>query len=386
MNESHAVTGRGMKLSVAAMVAALVSLLAFAPLASAASDPLASGTTTIKINSGLYKKLKKSGVKVLGVKPATARKANVTLPVSGGELDPLTGKGVVDHSGGVKLKRGRKAVVLSSIVVDTTKKSLSAKLGAKTLKVATLLGVSFKRDGFGVDVSVRKLKLTAKVAKLLDRKLGVRAFKANANLGSSSSATQPSTVTITGGNAALSASLPTVAKLMKDNVQIELVPPTTLSVTGPPPTFAFPVNGGTISPAATSGVVHTAGGLKLVQDWTKFGAGKTTMTLNAIWVDLGVKTASVEVIVESTVDPKLNLGNLSRSSIADVSLVGATVISEPSAHKVTLKNASATLQAVTAETLNSVFATPFEAITKTPAEKFAAGDPLGTFEIAAQTQ
>ncbi len=48
---------RGRMLSAGIVVAALFALLAFAPFASAASDPVASGTTTITLNKGLVKKL-----------------------------------------------------------------------------------------------------------------------------------------------------------------------------------------------------------------------------------------------------------------------------------------------------------------------------------------
>jgi hypothetical protein len=109
------------------------------------------------------------------------------------------------------------------------------------------------------------------------------------------------------------------------------------------------------------------------------------MTLNAIWVDLSAKSATVEVNVESTIDPQLSLGNLGRSSIADVSLAGATVTSDPAAHTVTVENASATLQAVTAEVLNQVFGAPWDAA-EIPHPTFAAGDPLGKFTFTVQTQ
>ena len=74
-----------------------------------------------------------------------------------------------------------------------------------------------------------------------------------------------------------------------------------------------------------------------------------------IWVDLGAKTASVEVTITNAKTPELNHGNLGRASIADISLTGATITSDPATRTVSVQNASATLQAVTAETLNSVF-------------------------------
>ena len=94
----------------------------------------------------------------------------------------------------------------------------------------------------------------------------------------------------------------------------------------------------------------------------------------------------MEVIIENPKTPEANLGNLGRASIADINLTGATIVSDPATHVISVQNASATLQAVTAETLNSVFITPIEKAVGTPQEKFAAGDPLGTFSFTAQTQ
>jgi hypothetical protein len=404
--------GRGLMLSAVATLAALVALLAFAPFASATSDPLASGTTTIKLNKGLFKKLKKYKVKVVKVSPATVKGRRVSLPVSGGSLDPITGVGIVEHSGGLKFKAGKRSAPVNTLVLDTTTGSLTAKVAGKSMKFASVKGVTVARNGFGANVSIRALKLTGKAAKQLNKRLGFTGkkkgkgkatghkragaskakvlkppFKGNQVLGSSASETQPKTVAVLpSGNATLTTSLPTVTKLSKVGVKIALIPPTTLAGAGPPPAFAFPIAGESISPAATAGIIKTTGGLKLNQVF-KPGEAETTMTLGGIWVDLGAKTATVEVIVESKgIDPRLNLGTLGRSSIADISLAGATVTADPTTHTVSVQNASASLQAVTAETLNNVFVAPFEGVTKTPAEHFVAGDPLGTFSFTAQTQ
>ncbi|MFN8163741.1 MAG: HtaA domain-containing protein [Solirubrobacterales bacterium] len=391
-------------LPAAIMAAALFALLAFAPFASAASDPVASGTTTVKLNSGFVKKLKKNDIKVLKVRPAKLKGHKATFTVTGGELDPTTGLGTLTLSGGLKFKAGKRTAPVKALVVNTAKKSLTGTVAGKKMKVASITGSSFARNGFGVNLTIKSMKLTGKAAKRLNKKLGFSGnkgkskraatskaselpFKGNQVLGSATSETQPSTVVILpGGNATLTTALPTVTKLAKDKVEIALIAPTTLGSAGPPPAFAFPISGGTISPAATAGIVQTAGGLKLSQVWVA-GEKETNMTLSAIYVDLGAKTATVEVTVESKgLDPKLNLGVLGRSSIADISLTGATITADPATRTVSVQNATATLQAVTAEVLNSVFAKPFEAITSAKAETFAAGDPLGTFSFTAQTQ
>jgi Htaa len=398
-------------LSVVAAVAALVALLAFAPLASATSDPLASGTTTITLNKGLFKKLKKAGVKVLKVSPTTVKKRKVTLVVSGGSLDPTTGQGTVEHSGGLKFKRGKKTAPVNTLVLDTTTSSLNAKVAGKSMKLASVKSVTVARNGFGANVSIKSLKLTGKAAKQLNKKLGFTGkkgkakgnkrvskvvkppFKGNQGLGSATSETQPKTVAVVAsGKASLATNETTVKKFVLPppnglKVEIQPISPTEAEAVANPftPVLKFPIGGGTIAPDANSGVVQTTGGVKLVQNLGP--AGTTAMTLANIWVDLSAKTATVEVVVESTISPKLNLGALGRSSIADLTLTGATIKSDPSARTVTVENATATLQAVTAETLNSVFGAPFDSTEPpTPHPTFAPGDGLGTFSFTAQTQ
>ena len=420
--------GRGTMLPVVGVLAAaLFALLAFAPFASAASDPLASGTTTIKLNKGFFKKLKKNDVKVLKVSPGTVKSRTVTLPVSGGSLDPTTGQGTVNNSGGFKFKHGKKTAALKNFVLDTTKKSLSAKLGKKNLKIASVAGLTFAREGFGTNVTIGKLKLTGKAAKELNKKLGFgtksgkkhkRAstsskdknsssqgpFKANQVLGGSASTTQPSTVTVLpGGNVTLAANATTLGKLLDVEVEVEPIAPTASPTAG---LYNFPITGGTISPTATAGVVQSAGGLKLVQ---KLQTGPetfltTNITLGAFWVDLAVKTATVEVIAESNASKELNLGNLGRSSIADITVTGVTA--DPVTHTVNV-NASAALQTISASVLEGFvkvyegyltavfqgppfFLTEEEAKAKAAEEvkedHITAGAPLGTFSFTAQTQ
>src|SRR5215467_8278754 len=121
--------GRGVMLSAVTTVVALVALLAFAPLASATSDPVASGTTTITLNKGLFKRLKQYGIKVLKVSPAKVSGRKVTLPVSGGSMDPTNGLGSLELSGGVKFKAGKKSAPVNTLVLETAKSSLIGKVG-----------------------------------------------------------------------------------------------------------------------------------------------------------------------------------------------------------------------------------------------------------------
>lgn len=417
MNQAtQPVKGRGAMLSASAMVVALFALLAFAPLASAASDPLASGTTTITLNNGFFNKLKKSKVKVQKVSPGTVKGKTVTLPVAGGELDPTTGQGKVELSGGIKFKAGKKSATVNTLVLETSTSSLSGKVAGKKMKFAGVKGLTSSRNGFGTNLSISSLKLTGSAAKQLNKKLGFTGkkkakkstassskapqppFKGNQVLGKGTTETQPKTVTVLpGGKASLTTNKETDEKFVRipPNGFFTAIESFAPAEGGPapagvpivtPPVLQFPITGGAISPELNGGTVTTGGGAKLVQNIEPLGgSGTTTMTLKELSVDLGTKKASAEIIVESTISPKLNLGNLNRASIADLSITGAAVNVNPTTHTISVENATATLQEVTAATLNEIFGAPFDA-TMTPHPTFKAGDPLGTFSFTAQTQ
>jgi hypothetical protein len=383
-----------------ALVAMFVGLV-WAPTASAASDPIASGTTTLTLNKGLVKKLKKNGVKILKVSPATLRNRTATLPVTGGSLDPTSGAGTINHSGGIKFKRGKKTVALKNLIVDTTTKSLTGRVGKKSLKIASVAGVSFARNGFGVDVKISKLKLTGKAAKELNNKLSTpkkkgkgssasaskrkttKLFKGGQVLGSSSSTEQPSTVTVLPqGDATLVADATpgqAFSKFIAKGVSAATGFTGIAPATRPAPTvFVFPISGGTIAPNASSGTVNTAGGVQIVKDTATLDP---TMQLTNIGADLGTKVALTDLnILPSPPFP----GNVGRASIADLDFSGATIVSDPATRRITIIGAVAKLQAVAAATLNDVFNQPPPP--PPPATDFAPGDSLGTFSFTVQTQ
>ncbi len=367
--------------------AALIALLAFAPFASAASDPLASGTTTLTLNKGFFKKLKKNDVKVLKVSPGTVNNRTVTLPVSGGSLDPTTGLGTVNVSGGLKFKNGKKQVPLKNLIFNSTTKVLTGTVGKKQMKIASLNGLSFVRNGFGVDVGVTKLRLTENAAKQLNKQLGFSSqstgshkrattssadsanvvFKKNQVAGSSASLTQPKTVTILPtGNATLAGSVPTLLKFGSKGVPIPagitgIAPATKPTATS----FLFPISGGTLAPDLSSGTLNTSGGVQVAKP-----AG-ATMQITNISVDFATKVALTDLTILPTP------GSVGRASLADIVMTGATVTVDPTARTFTVTGAVANIQAVAAATLNATFPGGVD---------FVAGDPFGTFSFTAQAQ
>lgn len=403
MNQAtQPVKGRGSVLTAVAIAVAVIASLAFASFASAAANPVAAGsTTTVTLNSGFMNKLKKNKIKLTGIKPATVKGKVVTLPIEEGTLD-VNGQGELTHSGGLKLKAGKKSTTIKALVLNTTTSSLSGKLGGKSLKIGSVSGVTATRSGFGTNVAVKSVKLTGKAAKELNKKLGFtgkkknkkgktvsapKPFKGNQVLGGSSSATQPKTIGVLAqGTASLITNIETDKKFEEAPpngflAKINPVPPTELEL-ALPPVLKFPISGGNVAPNGLSGVPQTKGGVDLVQN---LGGGKeSTISLKDIWIDLSTLKATAEVTVTSTIDPQLNLGSFGRTSISDLNMSAATIKVDEAAKTITVTGASATLQETTAEVINKVFGAPFEPVPGHPT--FKAGDPLGSFSFTVATE
>jgi len=363
-------------LPVAIVAAAVAAMLVLAPLASAASNPIAKGTTTLNVNSGFNNKAKKAGIKITAVKPATLKGTKATFTVTGGSVEPTTGAGTVTHSGGLKIKWGKKSIALKAFEINTTAKSLTATAGGKKVKLATLGGVSSARLGFGNSISAKSVKLTKAGANALNKALTPKptkvkvkvkkngktivktktvktqpAFKANMVLGKTTTEVEPTTDNVLAtGTLTYAGDSGLFTKLADVGVKVETISPTSVSGT----TYSSGISGGTISPLGTSGQVNSAGGIKLVQSFqvSPTQTWSTTITLGSIGVDLAAKTATVEVNGESNVEVEgkkpLNVGNLGRSSIADLNITANTP--NPATRTLSV-SATSTIQPVAAEVL-----------------------------------
>jgi hypothetical protein len=412
-------TAWGMMLT-AIVVAALLALPALAPSASAAVDPVDSGSASVTLNNGFTRYLKTFGIKTTKIAPTNLKGKKATFRVASGEVDPTTGAGTVNLGGGLKFKAGKKSAPVKGLVLDTTKKALFGKVAGKKVKLASVKGYTFARAGFGVGMTVKKLKLTRTAAKKLNKKLGFakgkpKPFLANKPIGSAKAEEQPLTVAVLPtNNFVFDGSSVLLTKLSNVKASVELISPTTSSGT----TFTSPITGGTISPLGTAGTVTSGGGLKLVQrlPLSKTESIDTTITLRAMYLDLSTKTVTVEVVAESNAElpagsgnKPLNLGNLGRSSIADLTITGLTA--DPATRTVSVSS-SAVLQPISAEVLQgfvSVYRPYAEGVAfkqakeegKTDEEAAAAakaageeaaknqikaGESLGTLSFTAQTQ
>jgi hypothetical protein len=361
---SATVKGMGATLSVA-----LLALFASTSLASAGSDPIGSGTTTITLSKAFTKTLKQHKVRLVPIAPAQVSHSTLTLPVSGGTLDSATGVGTVDHGGQVKFTLAKRVVLFKDFVLNTTTKTpLIAKVDGGQLNVAAAPAFTSSREGFGAAVSVKTLKLTEKTAVRLNKKLGLKkVFKVNQLIGSSLTKTQPSTVQIQpAGKLTLDPDPQAFAKLAEHHVSINPVSPAELSSGS----FGFSIiPGGTIAPNASLGTLKSGGSIELLRLEEKTSS-YGQVVLHEIWLNLAERTAMAELEVQPTPPYR---GKKGQTTVLDLNMSSATVSADPTAHTVAVSGATASFNPTLAASFNEALANKEEV--------FKAGEALGTLSF-----
>jgi hypothetical protein len=343
-----------------------LALLAIAPVAQATYDPLGSGTTKLTLDKRFVSFLKADGITLSASAGAKGKGKAFTLPVVNGNMDPTTGQGEIDQEGTLVFQNDRKRVPLRKIVLKTKHSPLISKVGGSQLKIATSSKLSSKREGFGTVFSAKALKLTAKVATRLNKKLRPTIpFVQGQPFGIVSSNAQPRLVTILEqGKATFVFDSAFVAKM--DGLFVSLNPIFPAEHVGA--TFTFPIiPGGQLAPNGSEGTLRTGGSVEMLQ----LGAGQVFW--HELWLDLGTRSDTTEVDIEPI--PAFP-GKLGRVGVLD--LGATTVSSDPNARTISISGAPMTLQASAAANLNQAFA-PGK-------EPFKAGETVGALSFTAQGQ
>ena len=391
------VRNRGRALGIV-IALAMSGTLVVTSAAFGAADPVQSGKLKLKLSSGFKNQLKSNHV---GMKPKS-------FSLTGGTLDPVTGAGTVNLKGKLTFKAGSKKVVY---------KKLTAKIGSggyikgKAGKVFKLKGGTVTRNGFGANVTGVKLSFLKGAAKAINKKLGLHSLHKGSAGTASANNVQPSTVTLVSGTSELVANLVTFAKfghhcvspVLRERPAASLpIAPATVTPTTPP-SFVFPVVGGSLSPAGTSGTANASGGIQITQNILNDNAGRwldcsrsSGATLSQVKqtdlvLDLNTKQIQAHIVISGTGVAALD-GDKGSAFIGTIDMTGATVTADPSTRKVTITNAAAAFNATSALVLNGAFpVTATQAIRPDQraargASAFVAGDPIGTVSVSGQAQ
>ncbi len=349
-----------------ALIAAAFLVTLAAP-AQAAYDTVGSGQTKLTLDKSFSSFLKKNGIKLTAKAGAKRKGKSITLPVTSGNVDPTTGMGEIGQEGTIAFQGAKGKVPLRNVTVKAKRDTLIAKVGGSQLKVASSDKRSSARSGFGTKYTAKALKLTAKVATRLNKKLRPEApFAPGQVLGTLISNAQPQLVTILEQNRASVALDPAfVAKMDSLFVSINPIFPAEHPAG---PNFTFPIiPGGAISPAGTEGTLRTGGSLEFLQ----LGAGQVFQ--HEFWLDLAAHSDTAEVDIEPI--PAFP-GKLGRVGAYDIGPFSA--VSDPKARTVSVSGASLTLTAATAQSFDEAFAAG--------KPTFSAGEAFGTVSFVAQGQ
>jgi len=344
------------------LAAAALTALLLAPTAGAAGyDPIASGQTTLQLAPSFARLLHRSGVQLEGKGGVTVRGRAVAFPVAAGKLEPLEARGTIEHAGQLVFRAGARKLPLRSLQLKTTRASApyAGKLGGGQLKLADGARLVGERQGFGTEFTTTGMRLSAKVAGRLGKKLHLPGvFAPGTRLGSAVTTVEPATVGLApAGRIELSLDPGFAAKLASFFVAVNPIFPAEH-----PGAFTFPIGGGVLAPDGTAGTVKSTGGIEFIQ----VGGGQ--FFVRDLEPELAIAGANAEyqlVLASSGAGPNA-VGPL-------LGLGAGAFTAEPAARTITESGAPLTLSATMAQGFDEAFARPIGR-----PDSFVAGETLGT--------
>lgn len=356
-----------------AQLAALAALLLLAapPATRAAYDPLGAGASTLDLDKGFLRLLRDHGVELATREGASFGGGALRFPVTGGKFDPRTREGTVEHGGIVLFRRGRRSISMKGLQLKTTRRSspFVAKLAGGQLKLGPVRRLSVGRRGFADTVEASTLRLSAKFADRLSKRLRLKGvFGEGMTLGSAVTRAVPATTAILPKGVAQLELDPAMAARL-DDLFVAVNP---IFPAERPSLFTLPIFNGKLSLDFSAGYLQLQGGIEFIQ----LGGGQV------IWresrVDLDGDSLSPEV--EALPSPPF-AGKAEQIPVAALDLGAGTTAANPGSRTFAVSSAALRLSDSTAALFNAVFAKP-----QGKEGVFAAGETLGRISFIAEAQ
>jgi hypothetical protein len=171
--------------TAAALSAGGASLAVASPHAPAAAHQIKGGKTTVALNGASVTALAKDH---FALAPTGRAKVNpstfsLTFPVIGGTFAGAS-KGTIKHTGGIKISKGTKSIVIKDLVLALHKGTGTAVVSGHGRMSA--LTISDPQSGSENSVSGYTVRLSKPIVKVLDKKFNTKAFKKHPTLGTGS--------------------------------------------------------------------------------------------------------------------------------------------------------------------------------------------------------
>lgn len=336
---------------------------ALAPAASAAPSAVTAGETRLLLDGRLDRSLRQEGVAVEPLGAATLRGRRLTMPLASGVFDQGADSAAFAQSGGLRLSAGRRSVALRRLTLDTVK-GLQATVAGKRMRLAWLGGTRLDPSGFDARLRVKRLRLTASAAAILNKALGLEdVLRARHSLGSIDGLGEPSEVQIAFGKILIGGPDTAFAKLESLEVQMGIWGAMEPWTAPGERYFGFPVKPTTVTPDASSGILEgdADDGITL----EIHAPPPRNMLLRGPRIDLATRELSATVSGLAATDPVT-------ATIATLDYGAATVQVRPRVGVFELTGIRAVANQFIADQLNTRFATP---------GLFLAGETLGKVTV-----
>jgi hypothetical protein len=354
---------------IAGILAGTTALVLLVPAgAPAAYDPVRSGSVKILLAKPFARILAENHIRIVTSEGAVRRGASIVLPAAGGEIDSALGAGTIEAEGAVAFVGAKRRVPFRELTFKAKRAPLYAKVGGGQLKLATAGRLRDRRVGFGSSFSAGDLRLTAKVASRLGKKLGLRSsLRPGQLIGSLEATAQPATVQLR-EEGRVKLALDQVFKQKLDNLFVSLNPiaPAELAAG---PVLSFPVGPeSTLSPDAIAGTLKLGGSLELLQ----------LGNAQVFWREVWLQPDSNSLLAETDVEPSPpHPGKQPQAPVLSLQS-GALVASDPASRTIDLSGEGVALTAATAAALNDAFA-PSQSV-------FSSGETVGSVSFSVRSQ
>lgn len=301
-----------------------------------ASSAIDGGTTSLELDPAVGAALGGAGISAAPIAPAAAGADGIGFPIVRGRLNPSTGAGRLQHTGGLRFARGSRDVDLTDFDVTIGRGSsrLSARVdGRFRLPVIRLVTqrASVSSSATTTSISGVDVHLSSFGAAVLNRSLHSRLFRGGLKLGTVSVKAQRAQIVFEAGDTSLALDAGAAAALTSFGVSVAPVDP---AFAKPDGSVAFPIVGGAVRTATLAGFIAHRGGLTFsAEDGTEL-----TVTDFVIDTTRGILTARVG-------DGRVDLLKLDLSAPA-VAVDG---------DRVTVGNVGASLTKTAADALNATF-------------------------------
>jgi len=273
--------------ALGSLAAAGALTLALATTASAAdtSNTVAlkkAGDTRLTLDKKAGAALKSLGIAVAPVSPSKVAGGAVVFPITSGSVDPKLADGaLINHSGGLRLKKGRTTVALRNfrIRVTSSQATISAAVGTTRATIINLDLAKAKvtRPALNLRIKNVGVKLNATGASALNKAFKTSAFKSGLKLGTAVVNARFAQYIVESGDTKLTLDAGTLGAITGAGYTPAIVAPATLNA----PVATFPIVKSKIAADLTSGVISHSGGLSLTKGGTTTSATDFDIKLSA---------------------------------------------------------------------------------------------------------